>query len=705
MPIALIIGWLALAGFGGSYFGKLSEVSNNDMAAFLPESAESTLVNDELKKFQTSDSLPLIVVFDSENSISSEELGDITAAQEKISKLPYVDGEISFPILSEDEKGVMVVVPLKGDADMEAAFSDVRSAVDESVNGINFKLGGPASFAHDLQGAFGSIDTHLLLVTLSVVFVILLIVYRSPFLPVLVLLSSMVALASAILVVWHLAKNDIVLLNGQTQGILFILVIGAATDYSLLYVARLREEYTNYKSKWQATKAALKGSFEPMLAAGGTVIAGLMCLLFSDLGSNKALGPIGGTGIIFAILASLTFLPALLSVVGRGVFWPKIPRYNEKASEKYSDHHSFWSRVGEFVGKYPRRIWIGTTIALVIMSLGVFQLKADGVPQSEFVLGESEARDAQALLDEHFPAGSGSPTYIVTKADSLDETVKALDNIDKIESVAVAAENIPGGSMPIGKSAEMMQGMATHMQMNPMTIPSPKIVDEKILLMATLKDAPDSSEAKKLIDTIREDVKAVDDSALVGGVTAVQHDTNTASNHDFRLIVPLILVVITIILIVLLRSIVAPLALLLTTVLSFGSAMGVSAIMFNHVWNFPGADPTMLLFGFVFLVALGIDYNIFLMTRVREETIKSGVRKGTIKGLVVTGGVITSAGTVLASTFAALSVIPILFLAEVAFIVAFGVLLDTIIVRSLLVPALTLDIGKKMWWPSKISKK
>ena len=233
---------------------------------------------------------------------------------------------------------------------------------------------------------------------------------------------------------------------------------------------------------------------------------------------------------------------------------------------------------------------------------------------------------------------------------------------------------------------------------------TPKVADGKVLLQVTLKDAPDSIEAREDVVALREGVKTVDSNALVGRTSAIQYDTNQASLRDLYVVIPLILVAITVILMLLLRSLVAPIVLLLTTVLSFGATLGISALLFNNIWHFPGADPSVVIFGFVFLVALGIDYNIFLMTRVREETLRIGVSAGTIKGLVVTGGVITSAGIVLAATFAALGVIPIMFLAQIAFIVAFGVLLDTIIVRSLLVPAITLQLGRHMWWPLKVKK-
>ncbi|MFZ1258555.1 MAG: MMPL family transporter [Candidatus Saccharimonas sp.] len=734
IPIALVVAWFAVTAIGGPYFGRVSEVSSNDLAAYLPRAAESTKVKDQVAMFYDTNSIPAIVVFESAtDTLSAEQQAALRTVATELSKVDGVSGDVSPPIVSEDGKAAIIVVPLATDAPFKEAFPALTATLNDAKLTVTYKIGGPASFARDLESAFGAIDVTLLLVALGVVFVILLIVYRSPVLPLLVLIASMGALTAAIFVVWHLAKADIVQLNGQTQGILFILAIGAATDYSLLYIARLREEYHNHHSNWQAAKTALKGSFEPILAAGGTVIVGLLCLLLSDLGSNKALGPIGGIGVAFAMLSSMTFLPAMLLLVGRAAFWPKRPEYDVTHAETYESRHPFWAKVGEFVAKSPRKIWIVTLGLLLVACIGFFQLKADGVAQSDFVLGKSEARDAQKLLDKHFPGGSGSPAYVVASQSRLNEVVAVLEADQEVASVSVTATNAPGDSMPVGEARERMnqrleqsvrakfeadpqvqylpeeQKQATLQTIlvgaNPYSNASPKVIDGNALLQVTLKDAADSSQAKQAIVRLRQAVKTVDAPAMVGGTSAIQYDTNQASMHDRRLIIPVILLAITLILIVLLRSLVAPLVLLATTIVSFGATLGLAALLFNHILKFPGADPTVILFGFVFLVALGIDYNIFLMTRVREETLRRGVAKGTIKGLVVTGGVITSAGIVLAATFAALGVIPILFLAQLAFIVAFGVLLDTIVVRSLLVPALTLDIGKPMWWPSHISKR
>jgi len=329
---------------------------------------------------------------------------------------------------------------------------------------------------------------------------------------------------------------------------------------------------------------------------------------------------------------------------------------------------------------------------LLAACLGMFQLKADGVAASELVLGQSEARSGQQALAEHFPGGSGSPVYVVTSEERLQATADVLLADERIDGVVVIAADSPSGSAPV--TADGVQPLGP-----PGTpAPAPTVADGDVMLQATLVPAADSPEASQVVHDLRA---ALEGEALIGGVTATAIDSDAASIRDRTLIIPLVLLVILLILILLLRSIVAPLILVATVVLSFGATMGVSALVFNHILGLPGADPAVPLFGFVFLVALGIDYNIFLMTRVREEALQFGARKGMLRGLGITGGIITSAGLVLAATFAALSVIPIMFLLQLAFIVAFGVLLDTIIVRSLLVPAIALDMGRAMWWPSK----
>jgi RND superfamily putative drug exporter len=715
IPTVLIIIWFALSGIGGPYFGKISQVTSNDQTTFLPKSAESTKVNEQISKFQNGKTIPAVIVFSNDTILTSKQVGDITTATAGLKDVKDVTGSISPPVLSDDGKAAFVVVNTASDAEFKTLVPALHSKLDARHIGVDYKVTGPVGFIGDLSKAFAGIDGILLIVALVVVFVILLVVYRSPLLPFIVLFNAISALSAAILIVWHLANIDVIEINGQVQGILFILVIGAATDYSLLFVSRYREELERHIDTWSALWAALKGSFEPILAAGGTVIVGLLCLLLSDLNSNKALGPVGAIGIALAMLSALTFLPAMLAAVGRKAFWPRTPHY-QKVPVESVDKKGAWPRIGAFVSRHPRAIWLTSTVMLVICAFGMIGLKADGISQSDIVLGPSEARDGQNLLNQHFPGGSGTPVQIIASSDKLQQLTTTLESDSGVSSVQVTANDSPSGSMPLGKAAaKIKQEIHDRLAAMP-NVPNvdalaaaaypfkdaaSKVVDGKVLLQATITDSADSTAAQNRIAELRSEVHKVDSSALVGGVTATQLDTNQAAEHDRTVVIPIVLIVITIILMLLLRSITAPLLLLLTTVLSFTATLGIAAMAFNHLFHFPNSDPSVVLYGFVFLVALGIDYNIFLMTRVREESLKLGTKKGVILGLIVTGGVITSAGIVLAATFAALAVIPVLFLVQLAFIVAFGVLLDTTVVRSLLVPSLIYDIGKRAWWPAK----
>ncbi|NII88157.1 hypothetical protein AKJ28_02505 [Corynebacterium glutamicum] len=698
LPALLILVWLVGAGIGGPYFGKVSEVSSNSQTTYLPESADATQVQEQLGDFTDSESIPAIVVMVSDDSLTQQDIAQLNEVVAGLSALDIVSDEVSPAIPSEDGRAVQVFVPLNPSAELTESVEKLSETLaQQTPDYVSTYVTGPAGFTADLSAAFAGIDGLLLAVALAAVLVILVIVYRSFILPIAVLATSLFALTVALLVVWWLAKWDILLLSGQTQGILFILVIGAATDYSLLYVARFREELRVQQDKGIATGKAIRASVEPILASGSTVIAGLLCLLFSDLKSNSTLGPVASVGIIFAMLSALTLLPALLFVFGRVAFWPKRPKYEPERARAKNDipASGIWSKVAHLVERHPRAIWVSTLIVLLLGAAFVPTLKADGVSQSDLVLGSSEARDGQQALGEHFPGGSGSPAYIIVDEAQAAQVAGVVLNNDNFEAVTVTSADSPSGSAPITAGGIVPLGSGTA--------PAPVVVEGQVLLQATLVEAPDSEEAQKAIRSIRQTFADENISAVVGGVTATSVDTNDASIHDRNLIIPIVLLVILVILMLLLRSIVAPLLLVVTTVVSFATALGVAALLFNHVFNFPGADPAVPLYGFVFLVALGIDYNIFLVTRIREETKTHGTRLGILRGLTVTGGVITSAGVVLAATFAALYVIPILFLAQIAFIVAFGVLIDTLLVRAFLVPALFYDIGPKIWWPSKLS--
>lgn len=689
LPALLVLIWIGVAGIGGPTFGRLDEVSSNDQASFLPAGAEATAAQEWQNKFRDSAVIPAVIVVENEAAFTPAQLGEAATLQDRLEGV-QPGSTVIGPIPSGDGQAVQFLVPVPSEGEVKEVVQELRAVLTESAPaGMQTYVTGPAGLTADLVSAFAGIDGILLLVALSAVFLILLIVYRSLLLPIAVLLTSVFALCAAILLVFGMAKLGWIQLNGQSQGILSILVIGAATDYALLYVARFREALTHTMNRTAAAGVAWKASFEPILASGATVIIALLCLLFSDLNSNKALGPVAAAGILCALLAALTLLPALMALLGRSAFWPFRPKLvpdverEPRLTTGLEGQKGLWKAIGSVVSRRPRIVWVASVLLLLAASGGILQLKANGVPQTEVILSPSNAVEGQDALARHFDAGSGSPAVIVTGEASAEAVLNQTKATDGVGNAYALAE----GSVPVTGASGV-----------------PAVREGKVLIIATLDFAADSPEAEKVVSDLRSNVKKADPDAVVGGVTATALDTNTTAQRDLVTIIPIVLAVILLILMLLLRSVLAPVLLVASVVLSYAAAMGVSAVVFNEVFGFPGADATVPLFGFVFLVALGVDYNIFLMSRVREESLKHGTRPGILRGLGVTGGVITSAGVVLAATFAALGVIPIMFLVQLAFIVAFGVLLDTVLVRSLLVPALAYDLGRRVWWPGRLSR-
>lgn len=671
VPLLLIAVWLLAGGALGPYAGRLGEVATNDQAAFLPRSAESTAVIAEQKAFRQQETLPVIVVWT--GTAVADRKTDADQVLASLHDTPAVAGEVSPAIPSEDRKALEGVVPLRpdlGDA-LPATLDRIRSAA-ERVPGTTVQLAGPAATQADLSDAFAGIDGLLLAVALAVVLVILLLVHRSVLLPLVIIAGSVFALGVACAVVYVLADHDVVRVDGQVQGILSILVIGAATDYALLLTARYREELARGADRFTAAWAALRRSWAAIAASAATVALGLLALLLSDLTNNRALGPVGAIGIACAVLTSLTFLPAALALLGRAAYWPARPRTADEHRE------GVWHRVAALVDRAPRKVWALTLVVLLAGAAFAPALTSRGVPLDETFVDDAPSVAAQQTLSRHFPAGSGNPAVVVADADRLTGVVRATRNTEGVASATPASASGRPGADPL-------------------------VVDGRVRVDVTLAAAPDSDTAKETVARLRTALHQVPGAdALVGGYTAQQYDTLRTAEHDRTLIVPVVLAIILSILVVLLRSLLLPVLLVVTVALNFLTTLGVSALVFRHVFGFTGTDPSVPLYGFVFLVALGVDYNIFLMSRVREESLRHGVRQGTARGLVTTGGVITSAGVVLAATFAALGVIPLAFLAQIAFIVAFGVLLDTLVVRSLLVPALVRDIGARVWWPTSV---
>ena len=471
--------------------------------------------------------------------------------------------------------------------------------------------------------------------------------------------------------IYLLAKHAGLTVNGQSSFILIVLVFGAGTDYALLLIARYREELRNYEDRHDAMAHAVHRAGPALVASSATVAVSMLILLVAEMNSTKGMGPVLAIGVIIALAAMLSLMPALLVIFGRWVFWPVRPAFGSDEPTA----HGVWARMGKRIAGRPRAVWVATAVVLAGLAAGVGQLHAHQQTSAEQFVSKPDSVRGAEVQAQYFPAASGQPLIVVGDAAQVDAVTAALKTVKGVDPATVGT---------------------------PPTVKAP-VVAGHFYLEATLTDPADSKAAQNTVDRARAAVHAVPGAhALVGGGPAVLLDTARASAHDSKLIIPLILLAVFIILGLLLQAVLAPLLLILTVILSFGASLGISALAFKG-FGFHGVDIGMPLFVFVFLVALGIDYNIFLMTRIREESVRRGTRRGALVGLSATGGVITWAGLVLAATFGVLATLPIVPFAEIGFAVALGVLLDTLIVRSVLVTALTLDIGKRMWWPSKLA--
>ena len=662
--------WIILAGLLAGPAGKLQGALNNEAASWLPENAQSTQVVNQIEAFQSTNEFPAVIVYERPSGITQEDLAAVSAQVAKLNALPSVKSDVVGPIPSEDKQAIQVIVPVDAGTDgwesLGTAADQMRDIAKDAPPGLSMHVTGPVGYAADSSEAFSGIDGKLLYSAMAVVIVILLITYRSPLLWILPVASAGISLFIAQAVIYFLADSGTLTVNAQSSGILTVIVFGAGTDYALLLVARYREELRRHEDRHEAMAFALHRAGPAIFASGSTVIVGMLCLLFATMSSTKGLGPVAAIGIAIALLVMLTFLPALLVIVGRWFFWPVRPAYGSV------DHtrDGFWARIGTRIARAPRQTWILTSVLLAVAALGVLQLNAVGLQNKDSYTTTQPSVVGEEIAAKHFPAGAGSPVIVLANTPQAAAVKSAVGSVQGIAQVAD----------PVSRNGRSM-------------------------IQATLEDAPDSDAASATVERVRDAIATVPGAdAIAGGDTATRLDTTQASATDNLRVIPIILGVVLLILILLLRALTAPLVLIGTVLLSFGAAIGLSALVFRHVFGFAGADSSFPLFVFVFLVALGIDYNIFLMTRVHEEAKQVGTRRGALIGLAATGGVITSAGLVLAGTFSVLATMPVVAFAEIGFAVAVGVLLDTLVVRSVLVTALNLDIGARMWWPNRLAR-
>jgi putative drug exporter of the RND superfamily len=666
---AVLALWVAVVAVAGPLAGKLNSAQQNDASAWLPKDAESTRVIELAKRFTPSDTLPAVVVYELPGPVTRGDQARVAADAERFAGLDHVGGKVVGPIPASDGRALEVVVPVEmgsgGWNDVAPVVEEVRSIARSGGGSVH--VTGPAGYATDFADVFSGFDATLLYITAAIVVVILLLTYRSPTLWLLPLTCVFVALTAAQAVIYLLARNGGLTVNGQSAFILTVLVFGAGTDYALLLTARYREELRRHADRHQAMAVALGRAAPAIIASAATVILSLLTLLVAELASTKSLGPVMAVGVAVGLFAMVTLLPALLVIFGRWVFWPRRPTLGSAEPTE----HGIWARIGRRMARRPRVVWVVTAVVLGALALGTTQLEANGLQSKDSFRTKPEAVKGEAVLARHFAAGAGNPVQVVGNAQAASQ----------LQSVVSATPGVTG-------------------------VTRPAVRDGYAYLEGTLTSAPDSQAGYATVDRLRGRVHAIGGAdAKVGGGSAVNLDIQRASRHDTNLVVPLVLLVVLVILGLVLRAVIAPLLLVATVVLSFAAALGVSALAFNNLFNFAGADPSFPLWTFVFLVALGTDYNIFLMTRVHEESGRYGTRRGALVGLAATGGVITSAGIVLAGTFAALGTLPLVFVTEIGFAVAFGVLLDTFVVRSVLVTALNLDVGRWIWWPSSLHRK
>jgi RND superfamily putative drug exporter len=743
---AVILLTMVMGGLGS----KLADVKNNEQSSWVPSSAESTRVADQLSKEVNPNDIPTLVAYHRSSGLTE---ADLAAIDEQGAQIAKIDGVTKAGVLTPNgaaalqAQGQNVPTLLSDDGQVAYVYftfnmgkdgwNKIKDPVDEikditAMDGVDVYVGGFGGQAYDFISSFDGSHVTLLAMTFLVVILILLFTYRSAVLWILPILSAAVANTMAGGVVYLLAKYAGLVVNDQSQYILSILVIGAGTDYALLLVARYREELRRHEDRHEAMAVALHRAAPAIIASAATVVVGLMCLSFADLNSTASLGPVLAVGVAVTLLVMVTFLPALLVIVGRWVFGPQREHQRtwvkvgigeivggiaavavgaalksvsdglgialtvvgafaafigilvlvQVGIEHWTKVHSrpdfgsveptqsgLWARVGDRIKVRPRQVWVGTAVILAVACLGLFKLDANGLSTEDSFTETLDSVTAQKLLADHDLADNSNTIQVVANDDELGPVQDSLTGMDALGT--------PTDPTSIG--------------------------DGRSYFEVPIKYDLASQSAFDLVVEARDRVHAVDGAdALVGGGAAFYLDTKTASQRDNKVVIPLVLLVVLVILVLLLRALTAPLLLIGTVILSFGAALGLSSLLFHYVFGFAGADAGFPLFAFVFLVALGVDYNIFLMTRVREESAQHGTRRGSLIALSSTGGVITSAGLVLASTFLVLATLPFVFLVELGTAVALGVLLDTMIVRSVLVTALNLDLGAKIWWPSKL---
>ena len=661
--IVLVIAFAAAAAIFALGSGSDSETGPG---AGLPSTSESVRVSAAQENLPSADTTSALLVYNRDGDEFTD--ADLTAIADVSVSLADLSSEgfVPPPTVSDDGTTAIVVVPLEveGELDVQTARADELRALANTdlPDGLTALLTGPEGFAVDLSAVFAGADFTLLLTTVIVVAILLIVTYRSPWLWLVPLAVIGTADALASIAATRVAAAIGITLDASTTGILSVLVFGAGTNYALLLIARYRDELRVVEDRRKAMASALRGAGPAVLASGGTVVLSLLTLLFAQLTGNRALGIACATGVVIAMIFALVVLPAALVLFGRGLFWPYIPKFGSRDASATG----IWARLGTLVSKKPVAVVAIGAVLLGGLSVGVTQIRT-GLAQTEIFISEPEAVRGQNLIADSFAAGSGSPTTVIVDADYADEARDIAAGVSGVDAATVGETD----------------GTVTQ-------------------VTVVLAAAAETEAAFETVRELRTELRQIDGAdALVGGLDAQALDVATATQADQDLVIPLILALVFLVLMILLRSLLAPLLLLLTVVASFFASLGLSWVLFRTVFDFPAMDTNVVLLSFLFLVALGVDYNIFLVTRAREEARLLGTRDGMIRALSATGGVITSAGILLAAVFAVLGVLPLITLTQIGIIVCVGVLLDTLVVRTVIVPALTFIAGDRFWWPGR----
>ncbi|MEV6176110.1 MMPL family transporter [Streptomyces sp. NPDC052015] len=663
IPWVVLALWVGVLAIASPFAAKLADVQHDRVTDYLPANADSTRAAELQEQLPGGETTELVLVYHRDGGLTA---ADRATAREQVTRVAGEHVLTGTPRGIPSEDGTTLMYPVASnepgtDEEKRDAFVDAVRDVAHGEGGLTVEVGGTGALTTDAAKVYESLGGPLLYTTVAVVAVLLILIYRSPVLWLVPLAVAGVADYLSMGVAYGLNQAFGTTVSGQSSGIMTILVFGAGTDYALLLVSRYREELRRIERPYDAMRAALRGCGPAVLASSGTVAAGLLCLLAADLNSNRGMGPLGTVGVLCALVAMLTLLPAVLVLLGRRVFWPLVPAYGSTPKAR----RSLFAAMGTSAGRRPLTVLAGGAVLLGALALGALNLPGTVKQQDSFV-DRPESVAALETLAAAYPESSAQPVDVLTPAGRADATLAAIRDVEGVDDVR---EGRTGGGWTE--------------------------------ISVTVSAPPQSAAETATIERLRERL----DGSYVGGASAQQIDLEDTNARDRLVVVPLVLLSVLLILVVLLRSLVAPLLLTAAVVAVWGAALGLGGLLFGPVFGFEGTDPGLGLLSFVFLVALGVDYGIFLMHRMREESLRGAEpAAAALTALRTTGGVIASAGLVLAATFAVLTNMGLVQLVELGFVIAVGVLLDTFLVRTYLVTSASVALGRRVWWPGRLSR-